>query len=169
MKWFKDFIGRVKDKIIDHLAAVVASGIIAIIVILCAIFLEWLKAEHSLEMFGFLWFFVSLVFLAFLIYSLYSVSHHLVKIKEPDDIRNILSKWWRHCTDQCPQKEFTLYFAAIDRKEKLKKGSAKKYLSEIITKDEEWSIVRTGHETIQVRKKHRPKIRDRRVISRDRL
>lgn len=168
MKWFKDFINRVKDKIIDHLATVVASGLITITVILCLIFWEWLKAEHSLEMCGFLWLLVLLVSLTSLIYCLYTVSHHLRKIKDPADIRNILSNWWRRCPERCARlNEFTLSFSSIDRKEILKKGSAKEYLPEIITKDEEWSIVRTGHETIQVKKKQKPKRRDPRVISQD--
>ena len=151
--WTKNFLLKVLNKIEEHVATVLAGAIFLIGSVLCIVFWEWAKTEHSLELYGWVWLSISLLFLLLLIYSLYSVCGKFRRIKEPSDVRNALSKWWRHCTDQCPQKEFALYFAAIDRKEKLKRGSAKKYLREIIVNRGNWSIVREGSKTLAVRRK----------------
>ncbi|HUT47292.1 MAG TPA: hypothetical protein VMX36_13490 [Sedimentisphaerales bacterium] len=114
---------------------------------------NWLISEHSLELYGWLWILVFGLFLFLIIYSLQCVLRGRGRLKDPKDVRNVLSKWWRHCTEQnSKQKEFTLYFSSIDDREKLKKGSAKKYLREIVN-DANWSIVREGPKTLTVKRK----------------
>lgn len=150
----RKFISKVWDKIEDHLATVVAGGIILTASVLCIIFWEWAKAEHSLEMYGWVWVLLCIIGVFLLVYFILGIVKKLEKIKDPSDIRNALGKWWRHCKEQClQQKEFTLYFSEIDKKEKLKKGSAKKYLREVITQDKWWGVVREGPKTLTIKRK----------------
>ena len=103
---------------------------------------------------GWMWLLILAVSLLACVYSLYVISKNFWRINDPKDIINVLSKWWRHCKGQnLQQSEFTLYFSSIDDKEKLKKGSAKKYLREIVSKDELWSVVREGSKTLTVKRK----------------
>ena len=153
MEWIKRFGQEIWVKIEDRLAWCLAVFVVAIFTMACLALKEQAFDKHAVEMYGWVWLLIlsCIIFLAG--YFLRDVFHRIKRIKDPGDIRNILSKWWRHCTEQCQQNEYTLYYSLIDKREKLKRGSAKKYLREIITKGGSWRIVREGSETIIVRKK----------------
>jgi len=152
--WTKRFFFKICDKIEDRLASILAGGILLIALVVCIVFWEWLKAIHSLKMYGWSWLLILGISLISCCYTLYTVSENYKRIKDPSDIRNVIRKWWRHCTEQNPkQREFTLYFSAIDHKERLKKGSAKRYLREIVTKDAHCGVVREGPKTLIVKRK----------------
>jgi len=147
----KKFCLKIWDKIEDHFATVAAISIIGIFSVLCVIFWKWLNAKHSFEMYGWIWLLLFLAGLFLFVHFVCIMFDKVRKIKDPADIRNVLDKWWRHTKEQCPdQIEFTLYFSSIDKKERLRKGSSKKYLREIVTKDKIWRVVREGSDTLLV-------------------
>lgn len=150
----KSFCLKVWSKIVDHLAGFVACVIIVVFCTLCVTFWGWMKTKHQLNLYGWIWL-IALLVLSFLtVIVLWVAFDYFTRIKDPKDVRNVLSKWWRHCTDQNRQQnEFTLYFSDIDKKEGLKKGSAKKYLREIVIKKDVWGVVREGSKTLTVKRK----------------
>ncbi len=151
--WIKRFWLKVLNKIEERLAGFMAGVIILVGLVLCAIFWEWAKAKHSLEVSGWVWLLLCLMSLFLLLHFVSIVFAKVRKIKDPADIRNVLYKWWRHTKERCPgQIEFTLYFSSIDKKERLEKGSAKKHLRQVVTKDGKWGVVREGPDTLMVRR-----------------
>jgi hypothetical protein len=143
-----DIKGRIKKFcfkafIEDPLATVVKGGLILIVPTLCIIFWKWLTTKHSVEFYGLIWLLLSLAYVFLFVHFVYIMFDKVRRIKDPEDVRNVLKKWWRHTREQCPdQMEFTLYFSLIDKKERLRKGSSKKYLREIVIEDKIWRVIR---------------------------
>jgi len=153
MKRLLAFLRKIKDETVDRIVQVIAGIIIIVGLALCPIFWEWLIEKHSVELYGLVWLFLCLTGLILLICFVFIVFGKIRRIKDPADIRNVLYKWWRHTKERCPgQIEFTLYFSSIDKKERLEKGSAKKHLRQVVTKDGKWGVVREGPDTLMVRR-----------------
>jgi len=133
MKLIKKVCFKRLNKIADHLATVVATSIILIFSTSCIIFWEWLKTKHSLEMYGGCWLLLSILYVFLISCFLLSVFREQRKPKDPQSIKNTLHKYLRHCTDnQKYTQENVFTFATIDKQQKLRRGSAKKYLKEVI-------------------------------------
>ncbi len=140
------------DKIVEHFIGCLISAFFGIFVLSFAIFWKWARDEHTLVFYGWVWLLFCLGGLFLFFHFVFIILQRTKKIKDPTDIRNVLDKWWRHTEERCSgQQEFTLYFSSIDKTECLRKGSAKQYLREVVTKDGKWSVVREGPDTLLVK------------------
>jgi hypothetical protein len=158
MKWLKDSSKKVLRKIEDHIATVIAGVVIAIILALGAFFWEWLKTKHSLEIPG--WVLVlTTVLIALLPTLLYRQFTKLrVLYKKEEDIKNILQMWSRQKFTGYWHIEENVYFDTIDKDKHLPKGSAAKFLPDIVRKNPHCNILNMGDSTMLV-KYHREKPR----------
>jgi hypothetical protein len=146
----KSFGIRIWDKILDHLAGYIALIILAVIATTYIIFSEWLKSKHTFEMYGLLWVMsaVGIALFPFILYWL--LTRTKILYEDEDDIKNILRKWWRHCTDSRGTKKFTIYFDSVDKRESLKKGSSAKFLPSIIEENGKSHVINIGKRTMLV-------------------
>ena len=144
----KKFFINVLSKIADHIiVSIIAAGFL-----LCAIFWKWVTSKYSIELYGGIWLLFCLIFLLLILHFGFIMYDKFRKIKNPSDIRNILERCWREQEEETDDLELTLFFSGFDKTEGLKKGSAKKYLRDIVTKDGKWGIVREGPDTLLVRR-----------------
>jgi hypothetical protein len=156
MDRIKSFVLKIWDKVQDHLASYIARYILlllgVIFLIICFSLRKWAFTKHSLEIYGWGWLAISLLFLFLFGYLLYAVYKYFGRIKDPPDIRNVLDERCRRINEQCSEQqlELTLHFSLIDKEERLRKGSAKKYLREVVTRDGIWRVVREGPDTVLV-------------------
>jgi hypothetical protein len=147
----KKFSSKVWDKIEDHLATVVAGGIILICSTLCIIFWEWLKTEHLLKMYGGLWVLMFLVIsgLPMLLLSVIKKKPTEVYTDE-NDIKNILGSRFRQVSVThrgMSKTRLTVGFSDFDKSSNVKSGSSKKHL-ETIANNLGYHTVCKGNETI---------------------
>lgn len=159
MKWLLAFLRKIKDKVEDHFAQVIAAAFIGVFSFAVIFFWKWAIVEHSIKLYGWIWLLLYLIVFFLLIHFVCRMFDKVRKIKDPADIRNVLERCWMETKEEEPNKlEFTLFFSGIDKTERLKKGSAQNYLPGVITKDGKWSIVRGGSDTLLVKRKESRKL-----------
>jgi len=151
----KKFSTKVRDKIEDHLATVVAGGIILICSTLCIIFWEWLKTKHSLEMYGWLWILIFLAIsgLSILLFLLITKKQWKPDYTDEIDIKNSLSQWFQ--TNVKPQLgangfQYTMNFSNSDQSLGLPSGSTKRYIENVVKEFEGWQTKNKGEDTIVI-------------------
>ena len=150
MEWIKNFCLEILNKFKEHIAAAIAGVLIALILTILLVFKEWVKAEHSVKLYCWLW--IAVVILIALLPFLISWLFTRPKYKNEEDVKNVLSAYLRHCTNDKPIQENTFRFNAVDKLQKLKKGSSKKYFKDVINETIGWSIINEGNNTIRVKK-----------------
>ncbi len=150
MKWIKNFCLEILNKVKEHIATVIASILIGLILTILLIFKEWVKAEHSVKLYGWVW--IAVVILIALLPFLISWLFTRPKYKNEEDVKNVLSAYLRHCTNDNPTQENTFRLNVVDRLQKLKRGSAKKYFKDVINETNSWSIINEGDNTIRVKR-----------------
>ena len=121
----KEFCFKVLNKIEDHLATVVASGLILIVTILCIIFWEWVKTKHSLEMYGWMWTVdvFTLGALPIFIFWLLQKKDPKISYRKDEEILVVLENKLTKYELQ-KQNEILIDFRLCDRKWRFPKGSA---------------------------------------------
>ena len=144
-KWTKQFGLKVLDKIEDNVAAVVAGVIIFIGSALCIIFWKWLKTEHTITTYGFVW--VTAVFLVgglpALIFWLFKKKKQRIKYREDEDISVVLENKLRELEGQ-KKNQIPIDFRIWDKKLNLMVGSTKKLLPKMLETDNTWKIKSQG-------------------------
>jgi len=128
--WIRQFGLKIWNKIEDHIAGCIAAAIVGILAVL---FWEWVTNEHSVELYGWVWLLLCFVFVFLLVHFILTMFRRPKKLKDPADIRNVLSKWWRHAKEQCPdQTELRCIFRRLtgmkDWKKVVLKNICKKLL-----------------------------------------
>ena len=111
---------------------------------------DWLVSKNSFELYGWVWI-AAIMFIALLPFFI-SWLFTRPKYKNEEDVKNVLSAYLRHCTNGNPTQENTFRFNAVDKLQKLKRGSAKKYFKDVINETNCWSIVNQGDDTIRVKR-----------------
>jgi len=96
-----------------------------------------------------------LFLLGFIIsYAISTLLKRFHKFRDSDDIKNILSEWWKSYkrlhSEHSKLISCRLYFLSIDKVKCLKKGSAKKYLQEVILEDGEYCVMNEASDTLSV-------------------
>lgn len=133
----KKFFLKVLKKIEDHLASVVAGGLI----LLCIIFWRWLKTEHSLTTYGWVW--VSAVFLVgglpTSIFWFLRKGKQRILYREDEEISVVLENKLRELEGQ-KKNQIPIDFRIWDKKLHLMVGSAKKLLPKVLEEDKTWKI-----------------------------
>jgi len=130
------------------LSILASIGVVAGGVLLA--FKEWSFAGHTLTLPGWLWVLLSVLYpVLFGVGILLDVRWPL-KYKEEADVKNRLSIYFRRVAhDPFHYTECTLHYRWFDRKYRLKRGSAKKYLAEV-AKEYGWDIIQAGPGTLRV-------------------
>ena len=146
----KNFGLRIWDKILDHLAGSIALIIFAVVATVYIVFSEWLKSKHTFEMYGLLWVMLAVGIALFPSILYWLLTRTKILYEDEDDIKNILRKWWRQCTDSRRSKKFTIYFDSIDKRESLKKGSSAQFLPSVIEENENSHVINIGKRTMLV-------------------
>src|SRR4030043_496660 len=83
----KKFCFKVLNKIEDHLAKVVAGGLILIGSTLCVIFWKWLKSKQTLELYSWEWLLFLLIFFSLLFNLIGSIVLNKGRLKTACDIQ----------------------------------------------------------------------------------
>ena len=150
MKWIKTFCLEILSKVKEHVAAAIASVLVVLILTIFLVFEEWVKTEHSVTLYGWEWIAVAILtaLLPFLVVWLLTRP----KYKNKEDIKNVLSAYLRHCTNNNPTQENTFRLNEVDKLQRLKKGSSKKYFKDVINETNGWGIINEGNNTIRVKR-----------------
>lgn len=105
---------------------------------------NWLIAEHTLEMYGFVWVIAVLGIILLSILTFWLIIRKPKKdiLTDEIDIRNELGNWWTerktsHHNSRPrwmggPRDEFIIHCSNVDKQVNLKQGSTAKFLPEII-------------------------------------
>lgn len=137
LEWTKGFFFKICKKIEDHLAKIIAGGIIAVASVMCVVFSkwmvviwEWLKTKHSLEVYGWLWIIVSFILLFLVVFFFRSMLKDRGRLKNPLDIVNTIDAWLAGGDRQMyPVDLGTPHsFRTVEKELYLKQGSSLKYL-----------------------------------------
>jgi MFS family permease len=152
IEWIKKFCFKILNKIADHLATVIAAGIILIFSTLCIIFREWAKTKHSLETFGWLWvlIFLAISGLPILLFLLITKKPWKPVYTGEDDVKNMLELRFREFSGISRgifKPRLTIRFTLSDKISNVKNGSSKKYL-ETIANNLGYHTTRKGDKTI---------------------
>jgi hypothetical protein len=128
----------------------------------------WIVSSHAIKLVGWLWILVfSLIsatstFLFWLITRKSKQIRYQVKYTNEVDIKNILTDYWNEEKARKDEKsrflyelrsEFVIDCFRVERQLSLKKGSAARFLPEIIENDDIYYIKSKGEKTIVVRRK----------------
>lgn len=126
----KKFCFKVLNKIEDHLAKVVAGGLILIGSTLCVIFWKWLKSKQTLELYSWEWLLFLLIFLFLLVYFIRSIVLNKGRLKNACDITSGIENWFNRNIDGAAPiiQNRPYYFANLEKDLNLKRGSSLKYL-----------------------------------------
>ena len=153
-EWTKQFWLKVLKKIEDHVVAVVAGVIISIGSVLCVIFWGWLKATHSLTMYG--WAFVTLLLIVGLlpisIFWLRKQTKRRILYREDGEILIVLEDKLRDLESQ-KKSQIRIDFRIWDRKLSLAKGRAQKLLPQVVEKDKTWEVKSRSGNAMTIRRK----------------
>jgi len=128
--WTKRFWLKVWNKIEDHIAKVVAGVIILAGVVLFAVFWEWATTKHLLEIYNWMLLLILSIFLFLFGSFLISMFREKGRLKNSHDIKNVIDNWFT--TDinrRIPiNRHGPYYFASIEKRLNIKRGSSKRYL-----------------------------------------
>ena len=160
----KKFGLRIWAELETHLAKYIAGMIIVVLAMLCIISWNWLKTKHALEMLGWAWVAVTggIIFFSAVIFWLLIREPKTTVLTDEQDIKNELYDYWveskrahagNHRWSHAPPPEFIIYCSNVDKRRNLKKGSAAKFLPEIMGNDSAYCIKSKGKETIVVQRK----------------
>jgi len=128
--WIKRFFFKICDKIEDRLASLLAGLILLITLVVCIVCWEWLKAIHSLKMYGWLWIFILTICSLSIVYSLCCMLRDRGRLKNPCDIVSAIDAWLAAGVHQIHPVEIDTpyYFHEVEKELYLKRGSSLKYL-----------------------------------------
>ena len=144
----KKFGLKIWNKIEDHLAKYIAGGIIVIFVVLCIVSWEWLRAKHSLEMFGWLWILILFLLVSLPVLIFWLFTRRKILYEEDEDIKVVLEEQLERMT-QLSKDTVRIDYRIWDRKFSLKKGSTKRFSKRILGKFENvWCIESEGENTM---------------------
>jgi hypothetical protein len=149
VKQLREYLTTLPAKTADY----VLFGTLTIVLssALAVAFKEWLKTEHSLQMYGWFW-----VVGAICLGGLPALIVRVIERKQPKlryqseaDISVALEHRLRSYDNQREDVKF-LDFREFDRKLGLPKGSAKRLLPGIVEKDEVWHVKHRGDELMTI-------------------
>ena len=163
IEWIKKFFLKVLNKIEDHLATVVAGGIILILSTLRIFFWKWLCAPHSLQFSGWLW---VLIFLGISIIPAVSVFLIIRRrtrkrrqvLTDDTDIKNSLRQWFRQYdrkskdpwAEATTDYQLTVNFSDLDQKLSLSPSSTKRHIEDVVKEFDGWRTKNKGDDTIVI-------------------
>jgi len=118
----------------------------------------WLVSHHTIKLVGWVCILVCLLILGIPIFLFYFIRRKPRKViyKDENDVKNILELWFRRfsCTSRGGYKQkLTINFALCDQVNHLKRGSAEKFLPEIVEKSDIYEIESRGRKTIVIVRK----------------
>jgi ABC-type multidrug transport system fused ATPase/permease subunit len=159
MNWLLSFLRKIKDEIEGRIVKVIASVIIIVVLASCVIFWEWLKAQHSLQLFGWLWVLIVLAIsmipalLVFLINR--QRSKQIGECHTDDkDITNKLKEWFSQYTERRfsirGRQEETINFSDLDKELNLARGSTKRHIAYVVKGFPGWGTKDKGKDTIVI-------------------
>jgi len=126
----KNFGLKVGNKIEDHLATVLSTGIILILSTLGILFWKWLKTKHSFEIYNWTWISVLSIFLLLNAYSLYHIFRDEGRLKNEQDIIYAIENWFSKGDSygESVEENVNYYFSGVEKELNLRRGSSKRYL-----------------------------------------
>ena len=158
MKLLLKFWHKTKDKIEDHLAEVIAFGIIGLLSIIAAFFWKWVKTTHSLEMPGWVWVLIVFGISTMPASIVFLIMRRKTKIRkevftDETDIKNALRQWFfqkynSHWTSS--GHRVAVNFDDLDQELGLVSGSTKKHIEDVINKLDHWQTRNKGLNTIEI-------------------
>ena len=141
---------RALDGVLQHAVTAIVAVVGAFLAATYLLFKGWVLTEHTLTLPGWLW----AIFLAS--YPLVLTAGLLLdvfwplKYKEPMDIMNRLSIYVRRLDrDPLCYAEYTVHYRSLDRRYRLRRGSARKYLPEV-AKEYGWEVTGIGQHTLRI-------------------
>lgn len=132
IKRIKKYFFWVVDKLAAHwlIYLLGSSGATAFLIV----FWKWLKAKHSLEMDGWLWLTLSVIFVFLLIFCLYTIVMEIMrcnkfrrKLTKRKDVEMAIKNW---IEDLKPKRE-CYYYRDIEKELKLKRRRLKAYIESV--------------------------------------
>jgi len=175
--WLKKARARIVDEAISHFCAMVFTAIFAAIfagmLIFWSGFRKLLSTEHNFELPLWAWIITVLVFAGTPLVVVL-IKDRWKKLTDPDDIRNKLIWYLGQNRNYVANETYNeppvvWHYAKIDKTIKLKRGSSKKYLPQILGSDKcpfPVKVLVVSSETISLEYVYRDYSRDPRVISR---
>ncbi len=118
----------------------------------------WLVSHHTIKLVGWVWILVCLLILGIPIFLFYFIRRKPRKViyKDENDVKNILELWFRGFSRTSRggyKQKLTINFALCDQVNHLKRGSAEKFLPEIVEKNDIYEIESRGRKTIVIVRK----------------
>jgi hypothetical protein len=140
-QWLKTAL----DKLAENLAAWIATVVGAALIALCVYFWSWLKTEHSLRTYGWMWVVgVSVVGgLPALILWFLGKKRPDILYRDHEEISVVLRSKLRKYDGQ-KKNEILIDFRLCDTKWGFPKGSAKRLLPALVEEDKTWRIKDSG-------------------------
>jgi len=121
---------------------------------------NWLVAKHSFEISGWFCLLLLILFVFFVGFFVVYVFREQGKLKDAQSIKNALHKYLRHCTDDKITQENTFVFAGVDKQQNLRRGSAKRYIKEVIQETGNWTVISEGDKNIRVKRDDSQRLKD---------